>query len=82
MLGVFVAFASALWVAVYFTDVSSGCYVDRAHAEPRQKEDAGHRPVGGRHRDEIANPLDGVQNCLRRIGERVKDDRHLTDTCN
>ena len=28
---------------------------------------------------QIANPLDGVQNCLRRIGERVKDDPHLTE---
>ena len=28
---------------------------------------------------QIANPLDGVQNCLRRIGQRVKDDPHLTE---
>jgi len=28
---------------------------------------------------QIANPLDGVQNCLRLIGERVKDDARLTD---
>ncbi len=28
---------------------------------------------------QIANPLDGVQNCLRRIGERVRDDPHLTE---
>jgi len=28
---------------------------------------------------QIANPLDGVQNCLARIGERVKDDAHLTE---
>ena len=28
---------------------------------------------------QIANPLDGVQNCLRRIGQGVKDDPHLTE---
>ena len=79
MLGVFVAFASALWVAVYFT-TSIRRYVDRAHAEIRQKEKMlgiGQLVAGIAH--QIANPLDGVQNCLRRIGERVKDDSHLTE---
>jgi signal transduction histidine kinase len=79
MLGVFVAFASALWVAVYFT-TSIRRYVDRAHAEIRQKEKMlgiGQLVAGIAH--QIANPLDGVQNCLRRIGERVKDDPHLTE---
>ncbi len=28
---------------------------------------------------QIANPLDGMQNCLRRIGDRVKADAHLTE---
>ncbi len=79
MLGVFVAFASALWMATYFT-TSIRRYVDRAHAEIRQKEKMlgiGQLVAGIAH--QIANPLDGVQNCLRRIGERVKDDAHLTE---
>ena len=79
MLGVFVAFASALWIATYFT-TSIRRYVDRAHAEIRQKEKMlgiGQLVAGIAH--QIANPLDGVQNCLRRIGERVKDDAHLTE---
>ena len=79
MLGVFAAFASAIWVAVYFT-TSIRRYVDRAHAEIRQKEKMlgiGQLVAGIAH--QIANPLDGVQNCLRRIGERVKDDAHLTE---
>jgi signal transduction histidine kinase len=79
MLGVFVAFSSALWVAIYFT-TSIRRYVDRAHAEIRQKEKMlgiGQLVAGIAH--QIANPLDGVQNCLRRIGERVKDDAHLTE---
>jgi signal transduction histidine kinase len=78
-LGVFVAFASALWMAVYFT-TSIRRYVDRAHAELRQKEKMlgiGQLVAGIAH--QIANPLDGVQNCLQRIGEGVKDDPHLTD---
>ena len=75
----FVAFASALWIAVYFT-TSIRRYVDRAHAEIRQKEKMlgiGQLVAGIAH--QIANPLDGVQNCLRRIGERVKNDPHLTE---
>jgi signal transduction histidine kinase len=79
MLGVFAAFACALWVAVYFT-TSIRRYVDRAHAELRQKEKMlgiGQLVAGIAH--QIANPLDGVQNCLARIGEGVKDDPHLTE---
>lgn len=79
LLGVFGAFASALWITAYFT-VSIRRYVDRAHAEIRQKEKMlgiGQLVAGIAH--QIANPLDGVQNCLRRVGERVKDDPHLTE---
>jgi signal transduction histidine kinase len=79
LLGVYVAFISTLWVAVYFT-TSIRRYVDRAHAEIRQKEKMlgiGQLVAGIAH--QIANPLDGVQNCLRRIGEGVKDDPHLTE---
>ncbi len=77
--GLFAAFSGALWIAVYFT-TSIRRYVDRAHAEIRQKEKMlgiGQLVAGIAH--QIANPLDGVQNCLRRIGERVKDDPHLTE---
>ena len=79
LLGVFAAFARRLWMAVYFT-TSIRRYVDRAHAEIRQKEKMlgiGQLVAGIAH--QIANPLDGVQNCLQRIGERVKDDPHLTE---
>ncbi len=79
LLGLFTAFASTVWIAVYFT-TSIRRYVDRAHAELRQKEKMlgiGQLVAGIAH--QIANPLDGVQNCLQRIGERVKDDPHLTE---
>jgi two-component system, NtrC family, sensor kinase len=79
LLTVFAAFASSLWIAVYFT-TSIRRYVDRAHAEIRQKEKMlgiGQLVAGIAH--QIANPLDGVQNCLRIIGERVKSDPHLTE---
>ena len=77
--GLFFAFSGALWITVYFT-TSIRRYVDRAHAAIRQKEKMlgiGQLVAGIAH--QIANPLDGVQNCLRRIGERVKHDAHLTD---
>lgn len=73
------ALASTLWIAVYFTTVIRR-YVDRAHAELRQKEKLlgiGQLVAGIAH--QIANPLDGVQNCLQAVGERVRDDPHLTE---
>jgi signal transduction histidine kinase len=79
LLTVFAALASTLWIAVYFTTAIRR-YVDRAHAALRQKEKLlgiGQLVAGIAH--EIANPLDGVQNCLQRIGESVRDDPHLTD---
>jgi signal transduction histidine kinase len=79
LLGTFVAFSSALWMVVYFT-TSIRRYVDRAHAELRQKEKMlgiGQLVAGIAH--QIANPLDGMQNCLQRIGDGVKDDPHLTE---
>jgi signal transduction histidine kinase len=77
--GVFTAFASTLWIAIYFT-TSIRRYVDRAHAELRQKEKLlgiGQLVAGIAH--QIANPLDGIQNCVQRIGERVKNDPHLAE---
>ncbi len=79
LLGVYTAFASTVWIAIYFT-TSIRRYVDRTHAELRQKEKLlgiGQLVAGIAH--QIANPLDGLQNCLQRIGERVKNDPHLTE---
>lgn len=79
LIATFVAFASTLWITLYFAK-SIRAYVDRAHQELRQKEKMvgiGQLVAGIGH--QIANPLDGVQNCLRRIGERVKDDVRLTE---
>jgi len=79
LIGAFAAFASTLWIAVYFT-TSIRRYVDRAHAEIRQKEKLlgiGQLVAGIAH--QIANPLDGLQNCLRRVGEQVKDDPQLAE---
>ena len=79
LIGLFAAFAGMVWITVYFT-TSIHRYVDRAHAELRQKEKMvgiGQLVAGIAH--QIANPLDGMQNCLQRIGERVKDDARLTE---
>jgi len=79
LLGVFVAFGSTLWITVYFT-TSIHRYADRAHAEIRQKEKmVGIGQLVASIAHQIANPLDGVQNCLQRIGEGVKEDAHLTE---
>jgi signal transduction histidine kinase len=75
----FVAFASTLWVTLYFARAIRA-YVDRAHEEIRQQEKMvgiGQLVAGIGH--QIANPLDGVQNCLRVVGERVRDDPRLAD---
>lgn len=79
LIATFVAFASTLWITLYFAK-SIRAYVDRAHEQLRQKEKMvgiGQLVAGIGH--QIANPLDGVQNCLRRIGERVKGDPRLTE---
>jgi len=78
-LALFLAMASSLGMATYFT-TSIRRYVDRTHAELRQKEKMlgiGQLVAGIAH--QIANPLDGVQNCLRRIGDAVKNDPRLTE---
>ncbi len=79
LLMVFTGLTSTLAMATYFT-TSIRHYVDRAHAEIRQKEKLlgiGQLVAGIAH--QIANPLDGLQNCLQRIGERLKDDAQLKD---
>lgn len=79
LLTVFFALASTLWLAMYFTTAIRR-YVDRAHAAIRQKEKLlgiGQLVAGIAH--QIANPLDGMQNCLQRIGEGVRDDPRLTE---
>lgn len=78
-LALFLAMGSSLGLATYFT-TSIRRYVDRTHAELRQKEKMlgiGQLVAGIAH--QIANPLDGVQNCLHRIGDAVKNDPRLTE---
>ncbi len=77
LLGLFLAVSSTLWITVYLTS-SVQSFVQRAQEEIRQKEKMlgiGELVAGIAH--QVSNPLDGLQNCLRLIGERVKDDERL-----
>lgn len=79
LLTLFMALSSSLWITLYLA-LSIRRYVDRAHEEIRQKEKmVGIGQLVASIGHEIANPLDGVQNCLRRIGSRVNDDPHLAE---
>lgn len=77
LLCLFVAFTTTLFVTVYFI-TSVRRYVDRVHAEVRQKEKMlgiGQLVAGIAH--QISNPLDGVQNCLHTIAKGVAGDKQL-----
>ena len=77
--GILVAFASTLWITVYLAS-SVQRYMHRVRAEVRQKEKMlgiGQLVAGISH--QISNPLDGIQNCLHTISERVRDDAQLTN---
>jgi len=78
-IGIVTAFASTLWITVYLTS-SVQRYMHRVRAEVRQKEKMlgiGQLVAGISH--QISNPLDGIQNCLRTISERVRGDTQLTN---
>ncbi|NLS91222.1 MAG: hypothetical protein GXX96_03440 [Planctomycetaceae bacterium] len=79
LLWMFVTLASTFWLTVYLTTAMHR-YIDRAHAEMRQKEKMvgiGQLVAGIAH--QISNPLDGMQNCLNRIGEGVRDNPQLAE---
>jgi len=77
--GIVTALASTLWITVYLTS-SVQRYMHRVRAEVRQKEKMlgiGQLVAGISH--QISNPLDGIQNCLGTISQRVGDDEQLTN---
>jgi signal transduction histidine kinase len=75
--GFWVAFSTTLWITVYFTS-SVHAYVHQAEAVMRQKEKMlGISQLAAGIAHQIANPLDGAQNCLRTIGRGINGDEHL-----
>ncbi len=77
LVGLFVASASTLWFAVYVATSIRDLH-RRAQAEMRQQEKIlgiGQLVAGFAH--QIGNPLDGMQNCIRLLGEQVKDNPRL-----
>jgi signal transduction histidine kinase len=78
-IGIVTAFASTLWITVFLTS-SVQRYMHRVRAAVRQKEKMlgiGQLVAGISH--QISNPLDGIQNCLHTISERIQDDAQLTN---
>ena len=76
--GFFIALTTTLWITVYFTS-SVHNYLTRVQGVIRQKEKMlGISQLVAGIAHQISNPLDGIENCLRTIGRKVKDDAHLT----
>jgi len=79
LVGLVTAFASTLWITVYLTS-SVQRYMQRVQVAVRQREKMlgiGQLVAGISH--QISNPLDGIQNCLRTISDRVQGDAHLAN---
>jgi signal transduction histidine kinase len=79
-LGLLVALGSTLGITAYLTS-SLARYVERMHSQARQHEKMlgiGQFVAGFAH--QVANPLDGLQNGLRRIENEVRGNEHLEQT--
>ncbi len=73
LLGLFLALASTLMITAYFTS-SLSRYAERICARLRMNErilGIGQLVAGFAH--QVNNPLDGLQNCLRRLGKEIGD---------
>ena len=76
--GFFFALTTTLWITVYCIS-SVHNYLSWVQGVMRQKEKMlGISQLVTGITDQISNPLDGIENCLRTIGRNVKDDVHLT----
>ena len=73
ILGVFIAFVTTLAITVFFTTEIQK-YVQKAQQKIRQQEKIlgiGQLVAGFAH--QISNPLDGLQNCISKISDRIND---------
>jgi signal transduction histidine kinase len=78
--GVLLAVASTLGITVYFT-TSISRYVEKVHTQIRQQQKMlgiGQLVAGFAH--QVSNPLDGLQNGLRQIGQGIRGNPSLEGT--
>lgn len=79
LVGIFIAFAGSLGLTAYFAS-SVSRYVERVQARMQQQEKMlgiGQLVAGFAH--QINNPLDGLQNCLRRMEQKAGEESGLSD---
>lgn len=80
LLGVLVAVFSTLVITVYLTTSVSG-YVEKVQAQIRQHQKMlGIAQLVAGFAHQVSNPLDGLQNGLRQIGQRACGDPVLEET--
>lgn len=80
LLVTFLAFASSLGITAFFA-TSLSRYVERVQAKVRQQEKMlGISKLVAGFAHQVNNPLDGLQNCLRQLGDHAGDHPYISES--